>query len=69
MKVIDFFRTASEEQLAKFLDNAIGDREVFNILLCERCKKENGCCLNKNTDEYRCPDLTEEEEVKKMVKY
>lgn len=33
MKVIDFFRTASEEQLAKFLDNAIDDREVFHFFV------------------------------------
>lgn len=67
MKVIDFFRTATEEQLANFLNNAINDREVFNPLLCESCKKENGCCLNEGTDEYRCPDLSEEEEVKKWL--
>ena len=66
MKVIDFFRTATEEQLVKFLTNAVDDREVFNSLLCESCKKENGYCLYDVTDEYICSDLSEEE-VKKWL--
>lgn len=67
MKVIDFFRTATEEQLAKFLNGSIDNREVFNVLLCENCKKENNGCMNEITEEYRCPDLSEEEEVKKWL--
>ena len=68
MKVIDFFRNATEDQLVKFLDESIDDNEVFNHQLCRNCKNEHGgVCMCDRDESFQCNSSSRGDDIKKWL--